>query len=77
MELHGNVGRAPWASDLFGDEKWCFQQDSAPVHKANETQDWLSEQPKPKPKKDIKLIFFQPRGIVHKCQKCMIMNILM
>ena len=33
----------PWASDLFGDEEWCFQQDSAPAHKANDTQDWLSE----------------------------------
>jgi hypothetical protein len=33
----------PRASDLFGDEEWCFQQDSAPVHKLNETQDWLSE----------------------------------
>ena len=32
-----------WVSDIFGDEKWCFQKDSAPAHKANETQDWLSE----------------------------------
>ena len=32
-----------WASDLFGNEEWCLQQDSAPPHKANETQDWLSE----------------------------------
>uniref|UniRef100_A0A914E7I6 Tc1-like transposase DDE domain-containing protein n=1 Tax=Acrobeloides nanus TaxID=290746 RepID=A0A914E7I6_9BILA len=33
----------PWASDLFGDEEWCFQQDSDSAHKANEIQDWLSE----------------------------------
>ena len=32
-----------WASDLFGDQELCFQQDSAPAHKGNETQDWLSE----------------------------------
>ena len=30
--------------DHFGDEEWCFQQDSAPAHKANETQEKLSEE---------------------------------
>uniref|UniRef100_A0A914CD30 Transposase n=1 Tax=Acrobeloides nanus TaxID=290746 RepID=A0A914CD30_9BILA len=31
----------PWANDLFGEEQWCFQQDSVPSHKAIETQAFL------------------------------------
>ena len=34
----------PWAREHFDDSDWCFQQDSAPGHKANETQEWLSEE---------------------------------
>ena len=33
----------PWAHTIFGDDKWTFQQDSAPAHKARETQDFLRE----------------------------------
>jgi hypothetical protein len=29
----------PWAREHFDDADWCFQQDSAPGHKANETQE--------------------------------------
>jgi hypothetical protein len=32
----------PWTSNLFDDKEWCFEQYSAPAHKANETQDWRS-----------------------------------
>lgn len=31
----------PWARKTFGSEHWTFQQDSAPSHKANGTQNWL------------------------------------
>jgi inhibitor of nuclear factor kappa-B kinase subunit alpha len=34
----------PWAEDVFGEDDWCFQQDSAPAHKANETQEMLREE---------------------------------
>jgi hypothetical protein len=34
----------PWANDLFDGKEWCFQQDTAPAHKANETQEFLSEE---------------------------------
>jgi hypothetical protein len=34
----------PWAREHFDDADWCFQQDSAPGHKANETQERLSEE---------------------------------
>ena len=33
-----------WANETFDGEKWCFQQDSAPGHKANETQEMLSNE---------------------------------
>lgn len=33
----------PWASAHFGLQNWCFQQDSAPSHKANLTQDWIQK----------------------------------
>jgi hypothetical protein len=32
-----------WANGLFEGEDWCFQQDGAPGHKANETQEFLRE----------------------------------
>ena len=31
----------PLNNSLFNGEEWTFQQDSAPVHKARATQDWL------------------------------------
>jgi inhibitor of nuclear factor kappa-B kinase subunit alpha len=31
----------PWAQSHFGDRHWTFQQDSAPAHKAYDTQTWL------------------------------------
>uniref|UniRef100_A0A914EB77 Tc1-like transposase DDE domain-containing protein n=1 Tax=Acrobeloides nanus TaxID=290746 RepID=A0A914EB77_9BILA len=34
----------PWANDLFDGKEWCFQQDTVPAHKANETQEFLSEE---------------------------------
>lgn len=34
-------GLIPWAKEKFGSEPWTFQQDSAPSHKANGTQNWL------------------------------------
>uniref|UniRef100_A0A914DH47 Tc1-like transposase DDE domain-containing protein n=1 Tax=Acrobeloides nanus TaxID=290746 RepID=A0A914DH47_9BILA len=34
----------PWAEEHFDDEQWCFQQDSASGHKANETQETLAEE---------------------------------
>jgi len=33
-----------WAEEHFGNEEYCFQQDSAPAHKANETQEMLAEE---------------------------------
>lgn len=30
----------PWSQRHFGDRKWIFQQDSAPAHKARESQEW-------------------------------------
>ena len=33
----------PWTEQHFGNEWWCFQQDTAPAHKANETQDFLRD----------------------------------
>lgn len=30
----------PWAKQHFGNDKWTFQQDSAPAHKARNTQEW-------------------------------------
>lgn len=32
----------PWASKHFGQKDFTFQQDSAPAHKARETQEWLT-----------------------------------
>ncbi len=31
----------PWAQEHFGEEDWTFQQDSAPAHRARQTQDWI------------------------------------
>lgn len=33
----------PWALAHFGNRPYTFQQDSAPAHKATETQRWLAE----------------------------------
>ena len=33
----------PHAKALYGDSYFCFQQDSAPSHKAKATQQWLEE----------------------------------
>lgn len=33
----------PWVSQHFGQDKWTFQQDSAPAHKAKRTQQWCKE----------------------------------
>lgn len=33
----------PWAQNHFGSEPWTFQQDSAPSHKARETQTFLTD----------------------------------
>lgn len=33
----------PHAKDLYGEEYFCFQQDSAPAHKAKKTIEWLKE----------------------------------
>lgn len=33
----------PYAKELYGDEYYCFQQDSAPSHKAKRTQQWCEE----------------------------------
>ena len=32
-----------WAEEHFGEEYWCFQQDSAPAHKAYDTQIFLGQ----------------------------------
>lgn len=34
-------GLIPWARNTFGSERWTFQQDSAPSHRAIGTQNWL------------------------------------
>lgn len=31
----------PWATELFPEQKWTFQQDSAPSHAATDTQQWI------------------------------------
>lgn len=36
-----NAVLKPWAHKFFKSEKWVFQQDSAPAHKALKTQEWL------------------------------------
>lgn len=33
----------PWANQHFGNQFWCFQQDSAPAHKAKKVQQFLAE----------------------------------
>ena len=33
----------PWAQNHFGRRHWVLQQDSAPAHKANLTQNWLKD----------------------------------
>ena len=33
----------PWARAHFGQRSWIFQQDSAPAHKARDTQQWLQQ----------------------------------
>lgn len=33
----------PWAQEQFGEDPWTFQQDSAPSHRANGTQNWLEK----------------------------------
>lgn len=33
----------PWASEHFGRRRWCFQQDSAPAHKACVVQQWCRD----------------------------------
>lgn len=30
----------PWSQQHFGGQDWTFQQDSAPAHRANKTQEW-------------------------------------
>ncbi|WKY08788.1 hypothetical protein Q1695_001738 [Nippostrongylus brasiliensis] len=30
----------PWSRSHFGEQKWTFQQDGAPAHRARRTQDW-------------------------------------
>jgi hypothetical protein len=35
----------PWAREHFDDADWCFQQDSAPGHKTNETKKWSEKCP--------------------------------
>lgn len=35
------TGLIPWARKTFGSERWTFQQDSAPSHRATGTQNWL------------------------------------
>jgi inhibitor of nuclear factor kappa-B kinase subunit alpha len=30
----------PWAQQHFANRQWCFQQDSAPAHKAKSVQEW-------------------------------------
>ncbi|VDP13493.1 unnamed protein product [Heligmosomoides polygyrus] len=34
----------PWADAHFGNDRWCFQQDSAPAHKARTTQEWCKRE---------------------------------
>lgn len=36
-------GLLPWAHKHFGSDRWTFQQDSAPSHKATRTQEWLKK----------------------------------
>uniref|UniRef100_A0A914EKN8 Tc1-like transposase DDE domain-containing protein n=1 Tax=Acrobeloides nanus TaxID=290746 RepID=A0A914EKN8_9BILA len=33
----------PWARRYFGRRHWCFQQDGAPSHKAEEVQNWIRD----------------------------------
>jgi hypothetical protein len=33
----------PWARRHFGRRHWCFQQDGAPSHKAEEVQNWIRD----------------------------------
>ncbi|VDO19836.1 unnamed protein product [Heligmosomoides polygyrus] len=34
----------PWADSHFEEAYWCFQEDSAPAHKAQVVQEWCAEQ---------------------------------
>jgi transposase len=33
----------PWSQQHYGDQPWTFQQDSAPAHRANTTQEWCRD----------------------------------
>ena len=39
--LEGKI--LPWAQKHFTDKQWTFQQDSAPAHKAQSTQQWIND----------------------------------
>uniref|UniRef100_A0A914CGB4 Transposase n=1 Tax=Acrobeloides nanus TaxID=290746 RepID=A0A914CGB4_9BILA len=67
----------PWAQRHFAGRDWIFQQDSAPAHKAIETQNWIrdhfpdfiSKEEWPANSPDLNPIDFSIRGIL-KAKAC-------
>jgi len=70
----------PLNTALFSGQKWVFQQDSAPAHKAKTTQEWLrrhvpafiSAEDWPSESPDLNPLDYKPRAVLEEmaCQNC-------